>query len=201
MRRYRVLESGVRIFVRADEHAQGHSGEVWSLSVSPAWCARRAEPSGRAAPPSARLAPPTWPAPRSSATHWSPRAAIHRSAACTESTGSGDCPRVSGSANAVNTDQASSVFHLRNTRPEEVSARSRTTRVFLSRHRLSRPFCRLTSPPTSRASTERPPSTRLFVITAAPATSSDAVSGRCSWPLRGWERGGQRTRNTPDNAM
>ncbi|GAA2768711.1 hypothetical protein GCM10010103_77540 [Streptomyces paradoxus] len=37
MRRYRVLESGVRIFVRADGHAQGHSGEVWSLSVSPAW--------------------------------------------------------------------------------------------------------------------------------------------------------------------
>ncbi|MEV5103885.1 hypothetical protein ACFQ7G_31325 [Streptomyces massasporeus] len=37
MHRYRVPESGVRIFVRADEPAQGQSGEVWSLSVSPAW--------------------------------------------------------------------------------------------------------------------------------------------------------------------
>ncbi|OUD01226.1 hypothetical protein [Streptomyces swartbergensis] len=35
--RYRVPESGVRIFVRADEEAQGQVGEVWSLSVSPAW--------------------------------------------------------------------------------------------------------------------------------------------------------------------
>ncbi|MEU2912965.1 hypothetical protein ACWCQ0_26835 [Streptomyces massasporeus] len=37
MHRYRVPESGVRIFVRADEQAEGHSREVWSLSVSPAW--------------------------------------------------------------------------------------------------------------------------------------------------------------------
>ncbi|MFF7736500.1 hypothetical protein [Streptomyces sp. NPDC007984] len=37
MRRYRVPESGVRIFVRTDEHAPGPAGEVWSLSVSPAW--------------------------------------------------------------------------------------------------------------------------------------------------------------------
>ncbi|WP_248511390.1 hypothetical protein [Streptomyces sp. D2-8] len=35
--RYRVPESGVRVFVRADEEAQGQAGEVWSLSVSPAW--------------------------------------------------------------------------------------------------------------------------------------------------------------------
>ncbi|QWB27165.1 MULTISPECIES: hypothetical protein [Streptomyces] len=35
--RYRVPESGVRIFVRADEHSQGQAGVVWSLSVSPAW--------------------------------------------------------------------------------------------------------------------------------------------------------------------
>ncbi|MET9680630.1 hypothetical protein [Streptomyces coeruleorubidus] len=35
--RYRVPESGVRIFVRADEEDQGQAGEVWSLSVSPAW--------------------------------------------------------------------------------------------------------------------------------------------------------------------
>ncbi|MFF8394890.1 hypothetical protein [Streptomyces sp. NPDC016172] len=35
--RYRVPESGVRIFVRADEDAQGQAGEVRSLSVSPAW--------------------------------------------------------------------------------------------------------------------------------------------------------------------
>ncbi|MFE7901027.1 hypothetical protein ACFU3E_26695 [Streptomyces sp. NPDC057424] len=35
--RYRVPESGVRIFVRADELAQGQAGEVRSLSVSPAW--------------------------------------------------------------------------------------------------------------------------------------------------------------------
>ncbi|MFH8282591.1 hypothetical protein [Streptomyces antibioticus] len=35
--RYRVPESGVRIFVRGDEGAQGAAGEVWSLSVSPAW--------------------------------------------------------------------------------------------------------------------------------------------------------------------
>ncbi|MFD7242221.1 hypothetical protein [Streptomyces massasporeus] len=37
MHRYRVPESGVRIFVRADARAEGYSGEVWSLSVSPAW--------------------------------------------------------------------------------------------------------------------------------------------------------------------
>ncbi|WP_237305096.1 hypothetical protein [Streptomyces qaidamensis] len=37
IRRYRVTESGVRIFVRADEDDQGQSGTVWSLSVSPAW--------------------------------------------------------------------------------------------------------------------------------------------------------------------
>ncbi|MBX9359802.1 hypothetical protein ACF09Y_34885 [Streptomyces massasporeus] len=37
MRRYRVPESGVRIFVRAEEHAGRQAGEVWSLSVSPAW--------------------------------------------------------------------------------------------------------------------------------------------------------------------
>ncbi|MFF6914194.1 hypothetical protein [Streptomyces sp. NPDC012466] len=35
--RYRVPESGVRILVRADEDDQGPAGEVWSLSVSPAW--------------------------------------------------------------------------------------------------------------------------------------------------------------------
>jgi hypothetical protein len=35
--RCRVPESGVRIFVRPDENAQGQAGEVWSLSVSPAW--------------------------------------------------------------------------------------------------------------------------------------------------------------------
>ncbi|MFI6369762.1 hypothetical protein [Streptomyces sp. NPDC050546] len=35
--RYRVRESGVRIFVRADEGAQGQAGVVWSLSVSPSW--------------------------------------------------------------------------------------------------------------------------------------------------------------------
>ncbi|MFJ5999053.1 hypothetical protein [Streptomyces sp. NPDC092370] len=35
--RYRVPESGVRIFVRADEDAPGSAGEVWSLGVSPAW--------------------------------------------------------------------------------------------------------------------------------------------------------------------
>lgn len=37
IRRYRVPESGVRIFVRADGDAQGQSGVVRSLSVSPAW--------------------------------------------------------------------------------------------------------------------------------------------------------------------
>ncbi|GAP52376.1 uncharacterized protein SAZU_7251 [Streptomyces azureus] len=37
MHRCRVPESGVRIFVRADEDAQGQAGEVWSLRVSPAW--------------------------------------------------------------------------------------------------------------------------------------------------------------------
>ncbi|SMQ21679.1 hypothetical protein SAMN06272771_7619 [Streptomyces sp. Ag82_O1-12] len=37
MHRYRVPESGVRIFVRAEEHAPRQAGEVWSLSVSPAW--------------------------------------------------------------------------------------------------------------------------------------------------------------------
>jgi hypothetical protein len=37
IRRYRVTESGVRIFVRADENAQGQAGVVWSLSVSPTW--------------------------------------------------------------------------------------------------------------------------------------------------------------------
>ncbi|MFE6096579.1 hypothetical protein ACFQ7M_32020, partial [Streptomyces massasporeus] len=36
MHRYRVPESGVRIFVRAEEHAP-QQAEVWSLSVSPAW--------------------------------------------------------------------------------------------------------------------------------------------------------------------
>ncbi|WP_234335370.1 MULTISPECIES: hypothetical protein [Streptomyces] len=35
--RYRVPESGVRVFVRSDEEAQGQAGAVWSLSVSPAW--------------------------------------------------------------------------------------------------------------------------------------------------------------------
>ncbi|MEW2615561.1 hypothetical protein AB0937_36420 [Streptomyces sp. NPDC047880] len=35
--RYRVRGSGVRIFVRADEDAQGQAGEVRSLSLSPAW--------------------------------------------------------------------------------------------------------------------------------------------------------------------
>ncbi|MFJ8053271.1 hypothetical protein [Streptomyces luteogriseus] len=37
MHRYRVPESGVRIFVRADGNVRGQTGEVWSLSVSPAW--------------------------------------------------------------------------------------------------------------------------------------------------------------------
>ncbi|MEV4788180.1 hypothetical protein AB0K53_22485 [Streptomyces tuirus] len=37
MRRYRVPESGVRVFVRAEGHAEERAGEVWSLSVSPAW--------------------------------------------------------------------------------------------------------------------------------------------------------------------
>ncbi|MFD8232853.1 hypothetical protein ACFV20_13350 [Streptomyces sp. NPDC059696] len=37
IRRYRVPESGVRIFVRVDEEAQGWAGEVWSLGLSPAW--------------------------------------------------------------------------------------------------------------------------------------------------------------------
>ncbi|MEU9629294.1 hypothetical protein ACFZDB_16965 [Streptomyces luteogriseus] len=37
MHRYRVPESGVRIFVRADENAREQTGAVWSLSVSPAW--------------------------------------------------------------------------------------------------------------------------------------------------------------------
>ncbi|MFD5234807.1 hypothetical protein ACFWJ5_41260 [Streptomyces qaidamensis] len=36
IRRYRVPESGMRIFVRADEDDQGQSGAVRSLSVSPA---------------------------------------------------------------------------------------------------------------------------------------------------------------------
>ncbi|MEV0241641.1 hypothetical protein AB0I06_17145 [Streptomyces sp. NPDC050674] len=35
--RYRVPESGVRIFVRGDEPGRGRAGEVWRLSVSPAW--------------------------------------------------------------------------------------------------------------------------------------------------------------------
>ncbi|MEU3889128.1 hypothetical protein [Streptomyces sp. NPDC029041] len=36
--RYRVPESGVRIFVCADEEdAQGQSGEIWRLSVPPTW--------------------------------------------------------------------------------------------------------------------------------------------------------------------
>ncbi|GAA2231562.1 hypothetical protein [Streptomyces indiaensis] len=35
--RYRVPESGVRIFVRADEDAPGQTGEVRSLSLSPGW--------------------------------------------------------------------------------------------------------------------------------------------------------------------
>ncbi|MFJ7336277.1 hypothetical protein ACIQU3_29360 [Streptomyces sp. NPDC101110] len=35
--RYRVPGSGVRIFVRGDVGAQGRAGEVWSLSLSPAW--------------------------------------------------------------------------------------------------------------------------------------------------------------------
>ncbi|MFI0267107.1 hypothetical protein [Streptomyces luteogriseus] len=37
MHRYRVPESGVRIFVRADENTPERAGAVWSLSVSPAW--------------------------------------------------------------------------------------------------------------------------------------------------------------------
>ncbi|MGW6547871.1 hypothetical protein ACWGBH_34240 [Streptomyces massasporeus] len=37
MHRYRVPESGVRVFVRAEEHSPRQAGEVWSLSVSPAW--------------------------------------------------------------------------------------------------------------------------------------------------------------------
>jgi hypothetical protein len=35
--RYRVPESGVRIFVDTDADAHGPAGDVWSLSVSPAW--------------------------------------------------------------------------------------------------------------------------------------------------------------------
>ncbi|MFF6879693.1 MULTISPECIES: hypothetical protein [unclassified Streptomyces] len=37
IRRYRVTESGVRVFVRADENARGQAGVIWSLSVSPTW--------------------------------------------------------------------------------------------------------------------------------------------------------------------
>lgn len=37
IRRYRVPESGVRIFVRTEADSQGPPGEVWSLNVSPAW--------------------------------------------------------------------------------------------------------------------------------------------------------------------
>ncbi|MEU3431444.1 hypothetical protein [Streptomyces gardneri] len=36
-RRYRVPESGVRLIVRVDVDAQGAAGDLWSLSVSPAW--------------------------------------------------------------------------------------------------------------------------------------------------------------------
>ncbi|MFC8276592.1 hypothetical protein ACFUJR_29475 [Streptomyces sp. NPDC057271] len=36
-RRYRVPESGARLIVRMDVDAQGLTGDLWSLSVSPAW--------------------------------------------------------------------------------------------------------------------------------------------------------------------
>ncbi|WP_175439209.1 hypothetical protein [Streptomyces vilmorinianum] len=36
-RRYRVPGSGARLIVRVDADAQGERGELWSLSVSPAW--------------------------------------------------------------------------------------------------------------------------------------------------------------------
>ncbi|MGW7054456.1 hypothetical protein [Streptomyces sp. NPDC054887] len=35
--RYRVPESGVRILVRVDAAGHGPAGQVWNLSVSPAW--------------------------------------------------------------------------------------------------------------------------------------------------------------------
>ncbi|MGW0314100.1 hypothetical protein [Streptomyces flavidovirens] len=35
--RYRVPESGVRILVRVDAATHGPTGDVWKLSVSPAW--------------------------------------------------------------------------------------------------------------------------------------------------------------------